>query len=213
MSTVLLLYSNFILVLYSENHQRIRVKEVIDCDFCRFVDAHLGRFPDVFNVSNSRVDLSPSLREESVENRSKTVGACLETLRDEGVITGWRNEMYPVLTAFHSEPILLIERAASVYFGVKAYGVHVNGYVVKDNGQKEMWVARRSMHKPTWPGKLDHIVAGGQPYGLSPMENVIKECKEEAGIDRSIASQAVAVGAVSYCSRQGQGLKRDVLFC
>lgn len=25
-----------------------------------------------------------------------------------------------------------------------------------------MWVARRSMSKPNWPGKLDHIAAGGQ---------------------------------------------------
>ena len=35
------------------------------------------------------------------------------------------------------------------------------------------------MNKPNWPGKLDHIVAGGQPYGISVMENVIKECEEE----------------------------------
>lgn len=90
--------------------------------FCSFVDAHLGRFPDVFHVTSNRVDLSSSLRDESVENRSKAVGDCLEILRDEGVITGWRNELYPVLTTFHSEPVLLIERAASVYFGVKAYG-------------------------------------------------------------------------------------------
>ena len=37
---------------------------------------------------------------------------------------------------------------------------------------------RRSKSKPNWPGKLDHIVAGGQPYGISVMENVIKECEE-----------------------------------
>ena len=42
-----------------------------------------------------------------------------------------------------------------------------------------LWVARRSINKPNWPGKLDHIVAGGQPYGISVMENVIKECEEE----------------------------------
>ena len=42
-----------------------------------------------------------------------------------------------------------------------------------------LWVARRSVNKPNWPGKLDHIVAGGQPYGISVMENVIKECEEE----------------------------------
>jgi hypothetical protein len=43
----------------------------------------------------------------------------------------------------------------------QAYGVHVNGYVETPRGL-ELWVARRSKDKPTWPGKLDHIVAGGQ---------------------------------------------------
>ncbi len=30
------------------------------------------------------------------------------------------------------------------------------------DGSKKLWVARRSRTKSTWPGKLDHIVAGGQ---------------------------------------------------
>ena len=52
-----------------------------------------------------------------------------------------------------------------------------------------------------------------QPHGLSPQENVIKECKEEASIPRELAQLAVPAGAVSYCSEQAEGLKRDVLFC
>ena len=48
---------------------------------------------------------------------------------------------------------------------------------------------------------LDHIVAGGQPEGLSLMENVIKECEEEAGIPPEIARPGVNLrpaGVVSY---------------
>ena len=75
-------------------------------------------------------------------------------------------------------------------------------------------MARRAATKPTWPGALDHIVAGGQPYGLSLAENVVKECGEEAGIPAELAAKAVPVGAVSYTSLQsGARLKRDVLFC
>ncbi len=55
-----------------------------------------------------------------------------------------------------------IERAAATQFGVKAYGVHVNGYVESPSRGLCLWVARRSRDKPTWPGKLDHIAAGGQ---------------------------------------------------
>jgi len=38
----------------------------------------------------------------------------------------------------------------------------LKGYVVEPDGSKRLWVARRSRSKQTWPGKLDHIVAGGQ---------------------------------------------------
>jgi hypothetical protein len=78
------------------------------------------------------------------------------------MFSGWRNELYPVTAAFDAQPALLLERAAAPFFGIRAYGVHVNGYVVEADGSKKLWVARRSASKQTWPGKLDHIVAGGQ---------------------------------------------------
>lgn len=36
----------------------------------------------------------------------------------------------------------------------------MNGYVNK-GGQKFLWVGKRSNMKPTFPGMLDHLVAGG----------------------------------------------------
>ena len=53
----------------------------------------------------------------------------LQQLREEGVITGWRDELYPVTSGFYASPVMLIERAAATHFGIKAYGVHINGYV------------------------------------------------------------------------------------
>ena len=46
-----------------------------------------------------------------------------------------------------------MERAAVPYFGMKAYGVHINGYV-KDPVTNEilLWVAKRSKTKSTFPG-------------------------------------------------------------
>ena len=38
---------------------------------------------------------------------------------------------------------------------------------------------------------LDHIVAGGQPHGISVVENVRKECEEEASIPLALAQQCV----------------------
>ena len=53
----------------------------------------------------------------------------LQQLREEGIITGWRDELYPVTSGFYASPVMLIERAAATHFGIKAYGVHINGYV------------------------------------------------------------------------------------
>jgi hypothetical protein len=45
---------------------------------------------------------------------------------------------------------------------------------------------------------LDHAVAGGQPFGISPSDNVVKECFEEASIPPALAQRAAPTGAVSY---------------
>lgn len=162
-----------------------------------------------------------------------------EDLRRKGVIRGWRDELLPVTASFSGAPKLLIERAACPYYGLKAYGVHVNGFVrdAASGRVDRLWVARRAATKSTWPGMLDHIAAGvsvqcnhhrdylgspiesnnssgGQPYGIGVMDNVVKECKEEAGIDEELARRAQACGAVSYnVIDENNHLKRDALFC
>lgn len=54
-----------------------------------------------------------------------------EEQRSSGVITGWRNELYPVCETFYTEPVMLIERAAAVHFGVKASLVYIPSQVVQ----------------------------------------------------------------------------------
>lgn len=57
------------------------------------------------------------------------------------------------------------------------------------------WVARRSKTKSMWPGMLDHMVAGGLPHGISPLENVFKECQEEARRRRPLTRYSAALPA------------------
>lgn len=167
------------------------------------------RFEDVFRVSADAVDLAPGLR--GFDERTRAVAGTLVTLRDEGLITGWRDEPYPVAQSFSSPPLFVVERAAVPLLGVKGYGVHVNGYVA-DGETVKLWVGRRSLTKPTGPGKLDQLVAGGQPAGISIADNLIKECAEEAAIPAAIAAKAVPVGTVSYLTERPEGLRDDVLF-
>lgn len=169
----------------------------------------LRAFPGVFRVADDSVSLDPGL--DGFDARSEAVDGALRRLADDGAVPGWRGEMYPVATAFAAEPLLRMERAAVPLFGVRAYGVHVNGFV-RDGGEVRMWIARRSAAKDTYPGMLDNFVAGGQPIGIGLLENVVKEAGEEAGVPPEIASAAVAVGAVSYCHETPDGLKPDVQF-
>eukprot|EP00884_Botryococcus_braunii_P009748 jgi/Botrbrau1/18775/Bobra.0386s0093.1 len=165
------------------------------------------------SIANQEViQLHERLQGASTDVLNKEVAGLLKEMKEEGLIEGWRDELFPVISAFDAQPFCLMERAAVTYFGIKGYGIHVNGYVEGPEGIK-LWVARRSANKPTWPGKLDHIVAGGQPYGLSCEDNVVKECEEEASVPEELARTAMPVGCVSYESMQPSGLKRDVLFC
>lgn len=43
-------------------------------------------------------------------------------------------------------------------FGVKRYGVHLNGYSWDESGRLCMWLGRRSPTKQTYPGRLDNLV-------------------------------------------------------
>jgi 8-oxo-dGTP pyrophosphatase MutT (NUDIX family) len=83
---------------------------------------------------------------------------------------------------------------------------------VRDRERPSLWVPRRSADRPTYPGKLDNTVAGGQPAGLSLAANLVKECGEEAGIAPELARRARPVGTLSYRLDGTYGLKREVIF-
>lgn len=153
----------------------------------------------------------------SVETRTASVNRIMRKLADQGIVKGWRDEDYPIKKSFDSETIFGMERSSVPLLGAMEYGVHINGFVKEEGDKKEkMWIGRRSADKSKYPGMLDHIVAGGQPVGLSLLENVIKECEEEAGIDEKTTVAGIqAAGAISYeCySPKSEFVTRCVLFC
>ena len=106
-------------------------------------------------------------------------------LKSEGIIKGWRDELYAVSDGFYNEPLFFVERASAPFLGIMQYGVHINGIVKSnadididaDDGMENMWIARRSPTKSTYPSMTDQIVAGGQAAGLGLMENVLKHVR------------------------------------
>lgn len=169
----------------------------------------LSRWPEVFEVRDKTIKPHSSLINES--DISQATAPVFAELHAEGFIDSWVNELYPVVKKFGEVPRMHIERAATHYMGVISFGVHVNGLVRKADGVY-VWVGKRTMDKPFWPGKLDQMVAGGQPAGLGLMENVIKESAEEANIPQELASQAEFITPLSYCSQGDRGINPDTLY-
>ena len=155
--------------------------------------------------SRSYLTLTPNCG-TTFESRSEAIACVTNQMKDQGFVTGWRNELFPVTATFYSEPVFAMERAAVSFLGVPEYGVHIVGVVqpalvhdTPDCNSLRMWMARRSVTKSKWPGMMDHIAAGGQPIGLSLTENVVKECFEEAGIPEVVTRRGLRpAGAVTY---------------
>ena len=105
-----------------------------------------------------------------------------------------------------------IDRGALPLFGIRAEGVHLNGLVRRPTACI-CGSARRAADKALDPGKLDHIVAGGVPAGLTPQQTLEKEGAEEAAIPPALARQARPVATIAYAMERAEGLRRDMLHC
>ena len=124
----------------------------------------------------------------------------------------WRGEAFDVRSNPEGPVLSTIDRGALPLFGIQATGVHVNGLVHRPDGL-HVWVARRARDTLLDPSKLDHVVAGGVPAGLTPWQTLIKEAQEEAAIPADIAREAVETSRISYAMERPEGLRRDMLIC
>ena len=174
-----------------------------------FADA-LRRWPALFEHRDDTVLLRTGAGD--ITQRSEPLARVVQELVTLGVIDHLLDEPYAVTPAGRDQALLLIDRGAAAYFGVRTFGQHLNGLVQDDRGL-QMWIGRRSADRRVFPGCLDQLVAGGLPWGIELADNLAKECWEEAGIPRSLAQQARPVGAVSYRVDSERGLKPDTLYC
>ena len=104
-------------------------------------------------------------------------------LREQGLIRAWRDEPFPLLSPTTGRVLAVFERASARFWGTLTLGAHCNGWVAGADGRpQQMWIARRSPTKATDPGKLDNLIGGGVPYGQSPLQTLVREGFEEAGL-------------------------------
>ena len=170
----------------------------------------LADFPEVFQVGDRAVLLSPDLADAAA--RTQAVAEVVSRLAEAGEVGARHGESYAVTRRWGDPPALTLDRGAVPDFGVRGFGVHMNGLVERPDGL-HLWVAKRAKTKRSAPGKLDHLVAGGQPHHLGIEENLLKECAEEAGLPLEISRSARPVGAICYRCERPEGLRDDVAFC
>ena len=163
---------------------------------------------DAFRDIGGELELAAG---EGLEARSKALGEVAAHLAAAGIVTP-RSEAFDVRAEPDSEALARLDRGALSPLGVISQGVHVNGRVRRPDGL-HLWVGWRSKDKSVAPGKLDNLVAGGVPSGLSPMRTLLKEAAEEASMPPALAARARQVSRVSYRMADGPGVRRDVLHC
>jgi 8-oxo-dGTP pyrophosphatase MutT (NUDIX family) len=170
----------------------------------------LRRWPKLFRIDRTCVEWVDT--PDDFEGCTAVLGEVVQGLVDAGIIPYLHGEQYPVTAGRREDACCRVDRACAPFFGMRAFGQHLNGFVRTARGI-EMWVGRRSADRRLYPGRLDNLVAGGLPHGVSLVENLRKECAEEAGMTPALANQAVEVGPVIYCRDSERGLKPDVMFC
>jgi 8-oxo-dGTP pyrophosphatase MutT (NUDIX family) len=173
---------------------------------------HAERVPTLLASAAAfeRVGARLQLRGMDFASRSAALAGVVDALVAAGELRPALGELYPVAADLDGTPRLQVDRTAVTWFGVRARGVHLNGWVRRADGL-HLWIAERSRGKRTYPGHLDNVVAGGSAIGLSPRETLVKECAEEAGIPAALAERAVGVGSIRYLQQDGRSLKPDHL--
>ena len=124
------------------------------------VEQHVSSYQEVFHILPHKIEICPGLFQ--YDEITAQIASVLTNLRQKNVfkaLEGWRDETYEIKPSFGEKSLFAMERSATCLFGLRQYGVDVNGYVIDKNGDISVWMQKRSINKPTWPGKLDNFVS------------------------------------------------------
>lgn len=174
-------------------------------DLAKLIQAN---FADDFEVKDNGIALTSA--HDNYEKRTAALARAAKWISDYYKVP-LRDEMYDIRNYWEDKSLAEIDRAAVPWFGTRGFGVHVNGFVRKADGIY-MWIGERAKNRQVEPGKLDMIIGGGIPVGMTVGGNLIKEAWEEAGLNGDIARTATAQGALSYLVEHQLGLRNDTLF-
>ena len=90
-----------------------------------------------------------------------------------------------------------VQRSILGFFGLPAYGVHLNGWKLEGKNVYFL-LGKRSKNIKKFPGLYDNLVAGGVVSNLSLNKNLAKESYEEASITEKRIKNAKLASVISY---------------
>ncbi|MBS91839.1 MAG: hypothetical protein CMM95_02145 [Rickettsiales bacterium] len=113
-----------------------------------------------------------------------------------------REAKFPRLNFNHNEcfgknSFFNIQRSLLSIFGFPQYGVHCNAWSRK-NGNTFFHLAKRSRKLDDFPGLYDNLIGGGQPTGISIIQNLEKEAFEEAGLKKKSINKWKRGNTINY---------------
>lgn len=154
------------------------------------------------------------LRPASAEALTAAFADANATLRAEGLVRGWREEAFTVHGPASGTDHGRIERAATRFWGLLTWGAHCNGFVRAANGQiAQLWLGQRAANKSVDPNQWDNLIGAGVGAGQSPLDALLREAWEEAGL---VPAQMAAVcpgRVVQMCRAIPEGLQFERLAC
>jgi 8-oxo-dGTP pyrophosphatase MutT (NUDIX family) len=134
------------------------------------------------------------------------------TLRSMGLIRAWRDEAFALFDPGNGARLATIERASARFWGTLTLGAHANGYIADAQGRPtHLWTAQRSATKATDPGLFDNLIGGGVPDGQTPLQALVREGWEEAGLQPAQLAGVQAGSVLRLLRDIPEGLQHECL--
>ncbi|WP_394836004.1 DUF4743 domain-containing protein [Pendulispora rubella] len=142
--------------------------------------------------------------------RTEAMEAAVGLLARRGIVTQ-RGERLAVASRLGAAPLFELDCGATQHFGVRTYGVHVNGYV-HHRGQLFVWLRRpaRNGFEQTRPWST--VVGSVVPPRRSLEQVLCEEAATQAGIPCGLAAQGQLAGAISWVRECPDGLAPNTTF-
>lgn len=130
-----------------------------------------------------------------------------QMLNQAGCVTRWRDELLDLWSTDYTS-LGAIERGVVRPLGALTRAVHLHAW----SSTGGIWVARRSLTKPTDPGLWDTLVGGLIGWQEDPALALERESFEEAGLPAPIVQTRTPIRTIALLQRQlPEGLQRELV--